>query len=66
MFRETVEYLDLLGIDTERIELAWISSAEGIKFARAAEAFTEKIKELGPANLRAEAGQREEEVDCDT
>lgn len=33
------------------MKLEWISGAEGIKFARIASEFTEKIKSIGPLNL---------------
>tara|TARA_B100000614_G_scaffold60448_1_gene53542 strand:+ start:1471 stop:1686 length:216 start_codon:yes stop_codon:yes gene_type:complete len=54
-FEMTKELLDLLGIDTNRVRLEWISSAEGNKFADVANEFTEKIKALGPANIRSNA-----------
>ena len=54
-FEMTTRLLDLLGIDTERVRLEWISSAEGNKFAQVANEFTEKIKNLGPANIKTKA-----------
>ena len=54
-FEMTSELLDLLGIDTRRVRLEWISSAEGNKFADVANEFTENIKALGPANIRPDA-----------
>ena len=45
-------FLELLGISKERIRLEWISGAEGLKFAQVAKEFTEKIKNLGPANIK--------------
>ena len=55
MFEMTQKLLDLLGIAPERMRLEWISSAEGNKFADVANAFTEQIKALGPANIRPHA-----------
>lgn len=52
MFKMTQEFLSLLGIDSNRVRLEWISSAEGTKFARTANEFTETIKALGPANIK--------------
>ena len=52
MFEMTSKFLDLLGIDPKRLRLEWISSAEGTKFAKTANEFTETIKALGPANIR--------------
>ncbi len=51
-FEMTRDLLDLLGIDTDRVRLEWISSAEGNKFADVANEFTETIKALGPANIK--------------
>jgi len=48
----TEKFLDLLGIDPGRVKLAWISSAEGNKFAQVANEFTQKIKELGHADIK--------------
>ena len=52
MFKMTRDFLSLLGIDPNRIRLEWISSAEGTKFAKTANEFTETIKALGPANIK--------------
>jgi F420-non-reducing hydrogenase iron-sulfur subunit len=52
MFETTREFLKLLGVDPERIRIEWISSAEGTKFARVANEFTQTIKALGPANIK--------------
>ena len=52
MFEQTREFLTLLGIDTKRIRIEWISSAEGNRFAEVATEFTEEIKALGPANIK--------------
>ncbi len=55
VFDMTRELLDLLGIDTGRVRLEWISSAEGNKFADVANEFTEQIKALGPADIKPRA-----------
>jgi len=52
MFKTTREFLKRLGIDTGRIRIEWISSAEGTKFAKVANEFTQTIKALGPANIK--------------
>lgn len=36
-----------LGLEAERLKLAWISASEGLKFAKVGTEFTEKIKEMG-------------------
>jgi coenzyme F420-reducing hydrogenase delta subunit len=52
MFQMTSGFLNLLGIDPKRVRIEWISSAEGTKFAKTANEFTETIKALGPANIK--------------
>ena len=44
---KTRKLLHILGIPDERLELHWISSAEGSKFAETITAFTQKIRGLG-------------------
>jgi len=41
--------MQFAGYDPQRLHLEWISAAEGIKFAEVVRAFTEKIRNLGPA-----------------
>ncbi len=40
--------LEQLGIEKGRLRLEWISAAEGKKFARSVDEFTEEIRRLGP------------------
>jgi len=51
----TRQIVKLLGIDTERLRLEWISSAEGTRFAEAAREFTEAVRALGPLGLKQAA-----------
>ena len=51
----TGELAKILGIESERLRLEWISSAEGTKFAQVARDFTEQIKSLGPTKLKRAA-----------
>jgi coenzyme F420-reducing hydrogenase delta subunit len=55
MFNMTRELVKRLGIDPERLSLQWVSSAEGLRFAEVVKEFTEKIRSLGPSNLKAAA-----------
>jgi F420-non-reducing hydrogenase iron-sulfur subunit len=55
MFNMTRELVKMLGIDPERVRLEWVSSAEGMRFAEVVKEFTEKIRSVGPSNLRAAA-----------
>jgi len=40
--------LGQLGIEEERLQLEWVSAAEGSRFAQVINGMTAKIKELGP------------------
>ena len=51
----TRELVKILGIDPERVRLEWVSSAEGMRFAEVVKEFTEKIRSLGPSNLKEAA-----------
>lgn len=43
------ELIRFAGYDPARLNLEWISAAEGIKFAEVVRDFTERIRTLGPA-----------------
>lgn len=47
------------GINPERFAIDWVSSAEAPRFAEVVIRFTEKIKALGPCEVKLE--EREEE-----
>ncbi|MFX0115960.1 MAG: hydrogenase iron-sulfur subunit [Candidatus Hodarchaeota archaeon] len=44
----TIEALELLGWEANRLRLEWISASEGIRFAQVMNEFTQHIRELGP------------------
>lgn len=46
------DYLRQMGIDKERLRLAWISASEGKQFAELADDLRISIKELGPLRIR--------------
>ncbi len=46
------KYIQQMGIDEDRLRLAWISASEGKQFAELADDMTEKIKELGPCSVK--------------
>ncbi len=48
------DLLDAVGFDLRRFECAWISAAEGNKWARTVREFTERIRALGPYREMAE------------
>jgi F420-non-reducing hydrogenase iron-sulfur subunit len=45
--------IELLGIESQRLRLEWISAAEGARFAQVVQEFTEQIQELGANPLAA-------------
>ena len=45
MFRQL---LDFVGIDIRRIQFAWVSAAEGAKWAQLVNKVTDEIRDLGP------------------
>lgn len=47
-----LEMLKQFGIEPERVRLEWISASEGDRFAEVVTEFTEKIKQLGPLELK--------------
>lgn len=55
MFQTAKELVEILGIESERVRLEWISSAEGTKFAEVATTFTEVIQSLGPLKIEETA-----------
>ena len=44
--------LDEIGLGSERLEMVFLSSAEGARWAEIAAEMTERIKRLGPNPLR--------------
>lgn len=44
--------LEFSGIEPERLNLKWVSSAEGPRFAKVVTDFVEKIRTLGPSPLK--------------
>jgi F420-non-reducing hydrogenase iron-sulfur subunit len=44
------DLLEFVGIEGERLNLVWVSAAEGPRFAEEITEFTEKIRALGPLN----------------
>jgi F420-non-reducing hydrogenase iron-sulfur subunit len=46
------ELLKFTGFQEERLRLDWISAAEGVRFAELVRTFTQRIKELGPSQLK--------------
>lgn len=51
-FAQLKKVLETLNIDPERVQLAWISAAEGQRYADVVNDFTSKIESLGPNPLK--------------
>jgi len=51
--------LEALGIDKRRLRLEWISGAEGKKYVKVMNEFTEEIRALGPLDLEKVALTKE-------
>jgi coenzyme F420-reducing hydrogenase delta subunit len=48
----TKELLAQVGLDPERLEMYFLSSAEGVRFAEIATEMTERARQLGPSPLK--------------
>lgn len=49
--------LEILGIETRRVRLEWISASEGPKFAETIKKFVEDLKKLGPSPISIQDGE---------
>jgi F420-non-reducing hydrogenase iron-sulfur subunit len=47
-YAQMKKVLEILKLDPERLQLSWISAAEGNRYAEVVNAFTDKIKGMGP------------------
>jgi F420-non-reducing hydrogenase iron-sulfur subunit len=47
-FAKMKAVLKILGIEEERLRLEWISAAEGARFAKVIDEFTDRVRALGP------------------
>lgn len=45
---------EILGLESERLRLSWISASEGKRFANVITEYTEKIKKMGPNPVKEE------------
>jgi F420-non-reducing hydrogenase iron-sulfur subunit len=44
--------IETLGLEPERLMLAWVSASEGQRFAEVTTQFADKIREMGPSPLK--------------
>jgi F420-non-reducing hydrogenase iron-sulfur subunit len=42
-----------LGLESDRLQLSWISASEGQRFADVVNGFTDRIKKMGPSPIKA-------------
>lgn len=59
MSRLCTKILSRVGIDPERFRLEWVSAGEGIRFAEIMNAFSKRVKELGPLNSSEDIDQKD-------
>lgn len=52
-FKLLQKYIMQMGIHEDRLRLAWISASEGKQFAELADEMTEKVRELGPCEIKS-------------
>ncbi len=52
-FEKTKAVLRVLGIEDARLRLEWISGAEGVRFAKVIDEFTDQVRALGPGPFSA-------------
>ena len=48
------KYIAQMGLNPDRLKLAWISASEGKEFAQLVDEMTETIKNLGPCKVKEE------------
>ena len=48
------KYIVQMGINPDRLKLAWISASEGREFAKLADEMAETVRNLGPCNVKDE------------
>ena len=58
-FDVTREMLRMIGLETDRVRLEWVSAAEGPRWASLIDEFVARITELGPSPLRQVASDEE-------
>ena len=57
-FEITKQLVHLLGLEPGRVRLEWISAAEGPRWAKIIDEFTDQIRALGPSPLKGDKDER--------
>ena len=47
----TKKFLEYMGVESQRVQVGWVSASEGQKFAEVVTKVTKEMKELGPNRL---------------
>jgi F420-non-reducing hydrogenase iron-sulfur subunit len=58
-FAKMKAVLKILGMEEERLRLEWISAAEGARFAKVIDEFTDRVRALGPGPFAGTRGAPE-------
>jgi hypothetical protein len=64
-FEKTQRVVRLLGLESGRLRLEWISAAEGARFARVIDEFTDEVRNLGPSPLAPAASRAARDSQAD-
>jgi len=46
------KYIQQMGIESDRLRLAWISASEGKQFAQLVDEMTEQVRKVGPSKIK--------------
>ena len=57
-YKLLTKLLDQIGVERERVRLAWISAGEGERFAQVVTEMTETVRELGPFERKQDVRQK--------
>jgi F420-non-reducing hydrogenase iron-sulfur subunit len=53
-FAVVKKVFEALGLDSDRLRLAWISASEGPRFAKVVKEYTDRVKKMGPNSAKKE------------
>ena len=53
----TKKFLEYMGVESQRVQVGWVSASEGRKFAEVVTEVTKEIKEVGPNRLFTDESQ---------
>jgi coenzyme F420-reducing hydrogenase delta subunit len=53
----TKKFLEYMGVESQRVQVGWVSASEGRKFAEVVTEVTKEMKEVGPNRLFTDESQ---------